>query len=291
MRYYAYLCLLFSLFLSSCATFTGSTTAAGGGSHLPPYSVNPVWKYYTDGIMIYRYTRKAEGFGITALRIDLSSPDRKVVVSKGIQPAGEYSGKYNFRSTTVKRFMREKGLVAAINATPFDPYRFLPGLKQTAVGVVKSDGVLYSENNRYDIICFTGTGGIELDSPPYRFLSGADDAAGGFFIILSGGDNIAFNSPPDARSLAGTDRTGKILFLAAINGSLSGKKSGATFFEAAEWMKYLGADDALYLDGGGSSVMAARKDSESRIKVLNDPEGGLLLFFKRLSPVFIGIRY
>ncbi len=290
MRYYAAVCIMVSIFVSSCATFTGSTTARENPRTLPPYSVNPVWKCYTDGILIYRYSQRSPGFRITALKIDLSSPDRKVVISRGIKPAGQYSGKYNFHSTTVKRFMREERLIAAINATPFEPYRFISGLKQSAVGVVKSKGVLYSMNDRYDVICFTGKNGIVLDSPPYRFLSGSENAAGGFFIILSGGDNIAFNSPPDARSLAGTDRTGKILFLAVIDGGLSGKRKGATFYEAAEWMKYLGADDALCLDGGGSSVMAARRDPERKITVLNSPEGGALLFFKRLSPVFIGIR-
>ncbi len=93
-----------------------------------------------------------------------------------------------------------------------------------------------------------------------------------------------------ARSLIGTVNAGNIVFLVAIDGENTPNGSGATFFESAEWMKAIGATNAINMDGGGSSVLALRTNLKDKIEVLNHPNGGILTFFQRNVPVFIGIR-
>lgn len=69
------------------------------------------------------------------------------------------------------------------------------------------------------------------------------------------------------RTLAGVTRDGKLL-VAVVDGRAPGSTIGASFFEAAELMRWLGARDAINLDGGGSTTMVIGK------KVVNRPSDG-----------------
>ncbi len=69
------------------------------------------------------------------------------------------------------------------------------------------------------------------------------------------------------RTLAGVTRNGKLI-IAVVDGRAPGKTVGASFFEAAAIMKWLGARDAINLDGGGSTAMVIGK------KVVNHPSDG-----------------
>ncbi|MGW5464984.1 phosphodiester glycosidase family protein [Streptomyces sp. NPDC003996] len=57
------------------------------------------------------------------------------------------------------------------------------------------------------------------------------------------------------RTMAGVDARGRLL-LATVDGRLTGGSEGFTLQEAAEFMRSLGAVQALNLDGGGSTAMA-----------------------------------
>lgn len=57
------------------------------------------------------------------------------------------------------------------------------------------------------------------------------------------------------RTMAGIDRRGRLI-LATVDGRQAGGSEGFTLQEAAEFMRSLGADQALNLDGGGSTAMA-----------------------------------
>lgn len=56
------------------------------------------------------------------------------------------------------------------------------------------------------------------------------------------------------RTLAGVTEDGKLVFV-AVDGRRAGYSVGASFEESARIMKALGAEDALNLDGGGSTTM------------------------------------
>ncbi|MGD1221477.1 phosphodiester glycosidase family protein [Streptomyces krungchingensis] len=59
------------------------------------------------------------------------------------------------------------------------------------------------------------------------------------------------------RTMAGVDRKGRLI-LATVDGRQTGGSEGFTLYEAAEFMRSLGAVEALNLDGGGSTTMAVR---------------------------------
>jgi exopolysaccharide biosynthesis protein len=69
------------------------------------------------------------------------------------------------------------------------------------------------------------------------------------------------------RTLLGTTRNGTLI-LATIDGRQPGVTVGASFLEAAQFMRWLGARDAINLDGGGSSAMVVKD------KVVNHPSDG-----------------
>ena len=279
------------LFFLSCATTLSIKGIPGNEEFIPPKTFKPEWENVAKGIdkMIYHQSNPA--FTISAVRVNLSVREREVIVSKGEKVfTSTDTGEGNFTSNNIKQFINSEYLFAAINATPFTPYRFFTGKTQTAVGIVKSAGNLYSENSKYDALFVTKDKRILFLHPPFTNINSYIGAAGGFFIILSGGINIAKESPRAARSLIGTAENGRVVFLVSIDGENTQTGSGATFFESAEWMKSLGSENAINMDGGGSSVLALRSSLNTKIEILNHPDGGILTFFQRNVPVFIGIR-
>ncbi|GGN96372.1 hypothetical protein GCM10011579_097770 [Streptomyces albiflavescens] len=65
----------------------------------------------------------------------------------------------------------------------------------------------------------------------------------------------AWASARQPRTMAGVDGKGRLI-LATVDGRRTGGSEGFTLYEAAEFMRSLGAVQALNLDGGGSTAMA-----------------------------------
>ena len=76
----------------------------------------------------------------------------------------------------------------------------------------------------------------------------------------------------EPRTLLGLDVTGTRLILMTIDGR--GHSIGASLPEAAQYMRDFGAHNAINLDGGGSTTMAARLPGNSALSVVNTPSGG-----------------
>lgn len=73
------------------------------------------------------------------------------------------------------------------------------------------------------------------------------------------------------RSVVALDRDRRRLFLFVVDGR-STRSRGITHLEAAQIALWLGAEDALNLDGGGSSALVVR--SQGRLRVANQPSDG-----------------
>ncbi|PZG12908.1 phosphodiester glycosidase family protein [Nonomuraea aridisoli] len=65
------------------------------------------------------------------------------------------------------------------------------------------------------------------------------------------------------RTLVGTTKNGSLI-LAAIDGRRPGETIGANFVEAAQFMRWLGATQAINLDGGGSTTLVVGKKPVNR---------------------------
>jgi hypothetical protein len=75
------------------------------------------------------------------------------------------------------------------------------------------------------------------------------------------------------RTAVGFSADGTRMWLATIDGRQADSR-GMTELELARHMKSLGADDAINLDGGGSSTLLAREQGEHAPAVHNSPSDG-----------------
>lgn len=95
---------------------------------------------------------------------------------------------------------------------------------------------------------------------------------GNKFLIRDGVMEVINDREMHPRTAIGIDRdTGEVLLL-AIDGRQRSSR-GHTMVELAEMMQDLGADEALNLDGGGSTTMVARR-ADGAIGVVNSPSDG-----------------
>ncbi|WP_199191709.1 phosphodiester glycosidase family protein [Amycolatopsis sp. CA-126428] len=109
-------------------------------------------------------------------------------------------------------------------------------------------------------------------------------AVGGNEVLLRDGvvqpvDDVAMHP----RTAVGFSADGRKLWLATVDGRQADSR-GMTELELARHMKSLGADDAINLDGGGSSTLLARNEGEAAPSVRNAPSDG----GERLVPNGIG---
>ncbi|MFH8369955.1 phosphodiester glycosidase family protein [Streptomyces sp. NPDC018031] len=110
-------------------------------------------------------------------------------------------------------------------------------------------------------------------------------AIGGFPIVrdnrpLAGLDTVT----AAVRTAAGVGEKGRRFHLLALDGAPE-HRSGLTVGELAEVMRAVGAEDAVNLDGGGSSTLVARGPGEQRVSVRNHPSAGA----ERAVPNGIGV--
>ncbi len=194
----------------------------------------------------------------------------------------------------------EAGLVAAVNASVF-------GAVPDADGKV---GRRWTVGMPVDLLGWTVADGVERSPPddhyPHLWIGRGDRAgvgaarttpdpeqprqlATGFQIILRDGQITA--GPGGAlhpRTAAGVDAAGRSLVLAVVDGRQPDLSEGVNEHELAGIMQGLGCDDAVNLDGGGSSVMLLGPLGEDagRPRVVNSPSDGS----PRPLPSLLGIR-
>lgn len=100
-------------------------------------------------------------------------------------------------------------------------------------------------------------------------------AVGGDKVLLRDGQvQPVDDTAVHPRTAAGFSADGKRMWLTTIDGRQL-RSRGMTERELAEQMKALGADDAINLDGGGSSTLVARKEGGNAASIQNSPSDGL----------------
>ncbi|WP_328416171.1 phosphodiester glycosidase family protein [Streptomyces violaceus] len=114
---------------------------------------------------------------------------------------------------------------------------------------------------------------------PYRLALGG-------YPVLSGGRPLPGldDTASAVRTAVGLADDGRRMLLLALDGGAA-YRSGLTIAEVADAMRRLGSQDALSLDGGGSSTLVARKPGASTVSVRNHPSGGA----ERAVPNGIGV--
>lgn len=77
------------------------------------------------------------------------------------------------------------------------------------------------------------------------------------------------------RTAVGFDADGSTMFLLTVDGRMADSR-GMTYAETGAFLKEVGADDGVNLDGGGSSTLLAREAGEDDLDVENQPSDGYL---------------
>jgi Phosphodiester glycosidase len=181
-------------------------------------------------------------------------------------------------------------------------YRVTDGQRKRVRMVVIQDGRVASNRTRLNsdlqirglVLIGRGPGADALSQLRVGSIADVDWALPGEPQVAISGDRILLRNGVrqvtndrelHPRSAIGIDRdTGRLLLL-VIDGRQSFSR-GYTLVEEARMMKQLGAEDALNLDGGGSSTMVA-ENRDGRRQVLNSPSDGR----QRAIPDGIAIMY
>jgi len=203
---------------------------------------------------------------IRAVRIDVREPtvDFLVTPSNGDEPM-------DCGARTPSEFLAEFECQVAINGSVFTPAASQRNDPQDVRGLSLSRGRLYSKPNQYDALLIGRDRRVWIDRSPID-AAGAYNGLSGFYALLIDGRNNGTDKNTHPRSAVGVSRDGRYLILMTIDGRQMGYSEGASTAEAAEWIRKLGAYNALNLDGGGSTALVIEGPDREPV-TLNRPSG------------------
>lgn len=222
---------------------------------------------------------------IHVITVDLHAPGLKAFVTPGIPNLG-------VTAQTTSEFLNKTGAKIAINANYFGPhyvnsvFDYYPhsGDIVQVTGLAISMGQIYSQPEPgYSALCITEDlrFSITRDNCPRDTLNAV---SGGQYLVKEGEVIVPVSNPEEIlhpRSAFGYNKSLAKIWLVVVDGRQSGYSEGVSIFELAGVLKALGAEEALELDGGGSSTLGVKGTSGP--KILNSPiEAGI---FGRERPV------
>jgi len=201
--------------------------------------------------------------------IDMTAPGIRFLVTPG-QPDQELP----LEARTTSQFARSSGVQIAINGDGFTPWHavsifdYYPhaGDRVRPNGYAMSEGTVYGEG-RGPTLCISRDNVASFDGSigPYNAISGS------WMIVVNGKPVEGLdNTLPAPRTAVGLDDTGTKMILFVADGRQPLYSQGATLYEMAELMAYYGADNAMIMDGGGSSTLTIR-DKLGIVRVMNSP--------------------
>ena len=282
------------------ATFAGATTSVTAAEPLivelescpapNSESTSPVllWKETTDS---------PRDLAACFMRVELKHAAIEPIVMVGDDPDGE--GPAEASLTMPLDLMNRFDALVGINANAFakvrpeDRYRpWSEGMHVDVIGMAVSNKVVHSplDNPRYSnsrtAFWVDARHTPEISRPGNGFE--VYQAVGDFVSsLLLNGDIVP--EPGGARhprSALGLDKSRRFLLLVVVDGRRAGHSDGVTLHELATLMKQQGCQQAINLDGGGSSIMLARDEETQSLTTINRPSDGT----HRPIPTMIGVR-
>ena len=278
--------LLGAVLFSACTSLPIDKNILGKSAAAPSVDkARPRWRPLAGGVEGGFMRIASPPLAVWALRVDLANPAVEIVTNKSGPLPGVLA------AVKVSSFLQEYDCVAALNGGPFEPVSTREGEARSAVGVFIRGGVLLSPPvSRYGALVFYRRRAAVLSQAELAAVpAGVEAAVGGFDVILRDGEISARpeKKARHPRSAAGVSADGTTLFLVAIDGRRPGS-IGATEAETARLLRALGAQNAVNLDGGGSTAMAVRVGG--RAVLVNRPAHRLLWPAERAVAVCIGVR-
>ena len=153
-------------------------------------------------------------------------------------------------------------LLLVVNASPWKPWQ-KPFTHRYAdrMGLVMADGVEVSPPDGRPAMIVNDDGKVEFRKiASGESLAGIRHAVGAFFFVLEGGritPEYAAGKSLAPRTGFGLSEDGRYWYILVVDGRQKNFSMGCTHREVAEFLKYLGAQDGLNMDGGGSTTLLA----------------------------------
>lgn len=221
-----------------------------------------------------------DGQDVNTFVVTVDSSDDSLQIVTGV-PNDETPLKEGLTQTTSGQAaaaqMNGKNVLAAVNADFFNINNAT--LIQPA-GVTIKDGELlspYYEGDNVNRSYFFGVlqdgTAVIGDEETFRSVeSSLQQAVGGGPWLVKEGEVQEVEDQRHPRTAVGIKEDGSILLVVADGRSSS--SAGLTFAELAQYMKDLGAVEALNLDGGGSSAAVVKNPDTYALEVKNVPSDG-----------------
>lgn len=220
---------------------------------------------------------------IHIVTIDLTAPGIKVQVTPGTPTTSKEEIPTEINALTTSEFLKKFQLQLAINASFFYPFRevtpwdYFPhsGNRANVVGEAIANGSNYSQVDKsFPALCFNANNRAQILKKGECPKGTTQGLAGNQLLIADGTVNlnkslISDQNKPYPRTAVAIDKQGKKLWLIAVDGKQPLYSEGVTAAELTQIILDLGADQALNLDGGGSTTLVAATDKQPNL--LNAP--------------------
>ncbi len=180
------------------------------------------------------------------------------------------------RARTTSQFAREFGAQVAINGDGFSPwwsntiFDYYPHVGDTVTpnGFAASRGKEYGEVKGPTL--FINSRKEATFGTSYRKINNA--ISGQSWLVKDKQPVPDLNDTRTApRTAIGLDGPGTRLILIVVDGRQPFYSQGCTIQEMAELMIFYGGDNAINLDGGGSSTLVIQDPKTGQYKVMNSP--------------------
>lgn len=232
-----------------------------------------------EGVTYIRDVRRSpRPMVVHVVRVDLSAPGVELLVTPG-DPAQQKP----LRARLTSQFLREFGCQVAVNGDFFFPWRsnspfdYYPhvGDPVELEGYAWSRGTQYSQGGerwKYPVLYLSKDNRASFERPTWPVWN----AISGDWLFLHDGRAVVvaptdeYHATPQPRTAVALDRARRTLLLVVVDGRQPGYSEGATIPELAAIVRQYGGWDALNLDGGGSSTLAAQ-GPDGEPEVLNCP--------------------
>jgi len=234
--------------------------------------------------------RKDPGQRLFIVTVDLRKSGAEIeVAGGGPDPDGE--GEWETILKPVPVIAKNEGLAIAVNGDFFSHLNgkdaegaaalteFKGDTPASVVGVAITDGRTWSPSvPGRPALVVTKKGELKIvegDKVPKT----AQQAIAGSDILVKDGKDVAtrkggLSTTQHPRTVVGIKDHGNTLVLLVVDGRRKGVAEGMTYEMLAAEMLRLGCDDALNLDGGGSSTLVLRDIQNDHTQVMNKPSDG-----------------
>lgn len=228
---------------------------------------------YYPCVVYYRKVHWAPNLMIAhILTVDLTCKQVEMFATPPDRPRGD--AQLDARKTS--EFVNQYELTFAVNGDAFHPWHsdFPFDFYPHALDDVQPYGISASQGEMYggDLgipLYFSDKDEASFERPirkVYNAISGTN------WLIHYGILNPDLNDRTLApRTAVGLDSGGTKLIIVVVDGRQPFYSNGATIQETAELMQLYGGENAILMDGGGSSTLVIRDPKTGKAKVMNSP--------------------